>query len=65
MLYRKVRAGDYNVRYIDNSGNWWKQAMNGKFTHSRPMPIEKEYGNVDLNVVDEGVYGLRVSTITD
>ena len=63
MIYRKVRAGDYNVRYIDTSGKWWKQKMNGRLLPSNPMPIEKEYGSVELNVVDEGVFGLRIEGI--
>ena len=60
MIYRKVMAGDYNVRYIDNKGKWWKEGFNGKFKPSRPMKIEKEYGNAELNIADEGVFGLRV-----
>ena len=58
--YRKVRAGDYNVRYIDDTGKWWKEEFNGKFKPSKPMTIEKEYGNVELNIVDEKEFGFRV-----
>jgi len=45
-IFKKVMAGDFNVRYIDADGIWWKKTMNGQFTKSKPMPIKKEYGNV-------------------
>lgn len=60
--FKKVLAGNMNVRYIDNKSNWWYQHFNGKFTKSKPMPIIKVYGEVELNVVDEGVYGLRITS---
>ncbi|MDP2362423.1 MAG: hypothetical protein Q8M94_01500, partial [Ignavibacteria bacterium] len=58
--YRKVRAGDYNVRYIDKDGNWWKKEFNGEFKKSRTMPIEKEYGVVRLKIEDDTIYGKRL-----
>ena len=63
-MYNKVLCkgkGNFDVfRYIDEDGNWIKEAFNGKVSFSKPMPIIKEYGFVNLNIVDEGVFGKRV-----
>lgn len=59
--FKKVRGGDFNVRYIDAAGKWWKAAFNGKFTKSRAMKIDREYGITELNISVDDIYGLRVS----
>ena len=59
-MYRKVLCKNCNVRYINEKGEWFKIAMNGKFTRSKPMAINKEYWNAELIITDEGVFGLRV-----
>jgi len=56
--FKKVR-NEYNIRYIDDNNKWYKLHFNGKFTPSKPFTIEKDYGYVKLNIVDEGVFGLR------
>ena len=58
--FQKVRAGDYNVRYIDTSGKWWRKHFNGQWTKSRPMPITKEYGTVTLEIENDEIYGKKV-----
>lgn len=58
--FRKVLAGDYNVRYIDKRDNWWKQEFNGKFSRSKPMPIKKEYGMTKLQIEENEAFGRRV-----
>ena len=64
-VFKKVMAGDYNVRYIDSEGKWFKELFNGKLLPSKPMPIHKEYCNTELTIDDEGVFGLRVVSKRD
>ena len=64
MNYKKVLAGDYNIRYIDNGGKWYKKEFNGKFKASKPMLISKTYGTVNIELEDEGVFGYRVISET-
>lgn len=61
MEYKKIQDIKGNVRYIDPMNNWWKITINGKVTKSKPSTIIKEYGNKDLNIINEGVFGLRVN----
>jgi len=58
--YKKVRSG-YDIRYIDKNGSYYKLSMNGKFLKSKPFKsIDKDYGYINLNVIDEKEFGLRV-----
>lgn len=66
MKYKKVQCSSGGkfpvVRYIDNQGNWIKEMFNGHIEKSKPMSIIKDCGEVELNIINEGVFGLRLST---
>ena len=58
-IFRKVRVGEFKVCYIDESGLWYKQPMNGKMLKSKPMTIEKDYGTVELDIEIDEIYGYK------
>ena len=60
MEFTKVRAGELNVRYIDNDGNWYKKKFNGQLQKSRKMLVDKIYGLVNFKIEDNPTYGKRV-----
>lgn len=61
-IYRKVIAGDFDVRYIDQSGQWFKFKMNGKIRKSLPMPIRSEKGSIEFNIEIDPIYGERIAS---
>ena len=61
-IKRRIRKGlKLNfLGLVENKDNWIKEEFNGHIKNSKPMPIIKEYGEVELSIIDEGVFGLRL-----